>query len=244
MQNWMEQYERIKTLLLNHVSVMMVIGTMVLLLGGYTAFVTYQRRSMQVNVEIKDETKFSEAQIAAANQKIQPVIPKMPSLYIEADRLRIAQALAAISTAMYVQSNVEDVNARRTNTYTGGAILQKLLAAQLLPPGVDFIGNGRCESEHGVYDVRVEPNRQIIEVFAFGKPNGENGDTYLIQLNPSEVEQSVRIWRTRQRGMSVAIGLQPVQFLEAGWTSESLHEVPLEADEKARVQAWVRNGGK
>ncbi len=244
MQNWMEKYERIKTLLLDHVSAMMVLGTIVLLLGGYMAFVSYQRRSMQVDVSIKDETKFTEAQIAAANQKIQPVIPKMPSLYREADRLRIAQALAAIATAMYVQSNVEDVNARRTNTYSGEVILQKLLAAQLLPPGVDFIGNGRCESEHGVYDIRVEPNRQIIEVFAFGKPNGENGDTYLIQLNPSDVEQTVRTWRTKEKMTSVAVGLQPVQFMEAGWTSERLHDIPLEADDKARVQVWVRNGGK
>lgn len=244
MQNWMEKYERIKTLLLDHVSVMMVLGTIVLLLGGYMAFVSYQRRSMQVDVSIKDETKFTEAQIAAANQKIQPVIPKMPSLYREADRLRIAQALAAIATAMYVQSNVEDVNARRTNTYSGEVILQKLLAAQLLPPGVDFIGNGRCESEHGVYDIRVEPNRQIIEVFAFGKPNGENGDTYLIQLNPSDVEQTVRTWRTKEKMTSVAVGLEPVQFMEAGWTSERLHDIPLEADDKARVQVWVRNGGK
>lgn len=244
MKNWMEKYEQLKTLLLDHVSVMMVIGTMVLLLGSYTAFVTYQRRSMQVDVEIKDDTKFTEAQIAAANQKIQPVIARMPSLYLEADRLRVAQALAAISAAMYVQTMVEDMKVGRSAFYSGGDLLQKLQQAALLPPGVKFIGNGRCESEHGVYDIRVEAGRQIIEVLAFGKPGGENGDTYLLQLNPSDVEQTVRTWRTKQKLISVAVGALPAQFLEAGWTSELLHEVPLETDDKARVQAWVQNGGK
>ncbi len=239
-----ERYERIKGAFLDNVSVMMVLGTMVLLLAGYFVFVAYQRRIMQVDVEVLDQTKFSEEQVATANQKIQPIVTKHRHLYIEADRLRVAQALAAASTGIYIQAIVEDVRQHRNLTYDGNVLVNKLQANSLLPPGVTNVGNGRCVSEFGVYDVRADTNHNIIEVLAVGKTDAENGDTYLVQLNPSDGSQTVRIWRSSAKSVALAIGLPAGQLLQMGWLSEPLRDPQITEEVKAQVQGWIHNGGK
>ena len=239
-----ERYERIKGAFLDNVSVLMVLGTMVLLLAGYFVFVAYQRRIMQVDVEVLDQTKFSDEQVATANQKIQPVVTKHRHLYIEADRLRIAQALAAASTGIYIQSVLEDVKQHRNLVYDGNVLVNKLQASSLLPPGVTNVGNGRCVSEFGVYDVRADTNLNIIEVLAIGKADAENGDTYLVQLNPSDISQTVRIWRSLEKNVALAVGVSAGQLLQMGWLSEPFRDPQITEEVKAQVQGWIQNGGK
>jgi len=239
-----ERYERVKGTFLDNVSVMMVLGTMVILLAGYFVFLAYQRRIMQVDVEVLDQTKFSDEQVATANQQIQPVVTKHRHLYIEADRLRIAQALAAASTGIYIQAIVEDVRQHRNLTYDGNILVNKLQANSLLPPGVTNVGNGRCVSEFGVYDVRADTNHNIIEVLAVGKTDAENGDTYLVQLNPSDVSHTVRIWRSSAKNVTLAVGLSAGQLLQMGWLSEPLRDPQITEEVKAQVQGWIQNGGK
>ena len=222
----------------------MVLGTVVFIFAAYFMIVAYQRRSMQVDVEVLDQSRFTEQQIAEAKQKLKPVVTQARHLFVEADRLRIAQGLAAIGVTMYVQAMVEDAQHGRSATYDGAALMRKLQANSLLPPGILGVSDARSESEFGLYEIRVEPKRQILEVFAIGKPNAENGDTYLIQLNPSDVAQTIRIWRSSARPVTLPIGLYPHEFMTEGWVLEPLRDPQITAEVKQQVQAWIANGGK
>jgi hypothetical protein len=222
-----------------HRPVLIVVATVVVVVAAYTAWTIYQRRALNVNVVVVDPTKTEATSWEEIGKKSQPVVVQSRAVYVEAERLRSATALAWGLLAIFVTQNTASVQQGKYVVYDGPSAVAMFERLQLTPPGVRYMGQGGwCETENGKLEIRIRMQPVLLEVLSEGK-GATDGDAFLIQLAGSDSEP--KLWRAPKGAAYVGVGVRPTQLLDQGWKAEPFRHSPLDAMQTAEVMRWIQS---